>query len=660
MSASSGVPRISMPNPHIRKPSLSSQLHTELSGQTATPHHDEPVPSIPAHHLQRKRSESPSIEDTKEQRPSSVINGLPPPPPPLRRTASGRYVAPEATKKSRSSPMASHDSGYSSSAPATKSPVVPFRSMFPAYDPSVPLAQQAYHPTRPLQVRTARSPYSSSARDSSDVTGMTPLDRALGPRTTPPSIYDTIPETPTPRASTQKELLALWQATHGMEPNSCIKSYNLELTRTNEATFSLGSSPTNPFYSMVTYDTNEIALSKTHPRKPTVQCEVSLNCIEPASRRFPPNDGLVTFIFPKMAAMLAVNQSTALALEHGLAPTHRDEIQADAVRRAAKQESCRLLWNAIDQHYVLEHPAVGRKSSPASNEGPSFTESPDLSSAHPSAVSTSKLALDVSVSTFPGHALPTITISHLWSSPSSTTSTPTVPGIRLSTIPQRETDSVLATLDFNTRILTINANSILTHVPSLFAIDSIVSAILTTAVADEAVNPVMADMEVWTPSATTLSLPPPGFRRHDSQREGSVAGSATGSIFYATFAEREEAEAEAKALAAIHQKDIKNKSRKRSPEETHRFWFGKSNREKKTKFKEGKKKRVEVAEFDLEKLTHYQSGSREGQKLPGVSRAILRALIGGLKMIVLILTAIVQFFVWILVHVTRGITSEKF
>lgn len=340
-----------------------------------------------------------------------------------------------------------------------------------------------------------------------------------------------------------------------------------------------------------------------------------------------------------MAAMLAINQSTELAKEHGLAPTHRDDVQAAAVKRAADQEACRLRWNANAQHYELEHPAVGRRQ-----REPTFVKSPE--SAVAPSMSGARPVLDIFVSKPMGRTLPVITILNPKASDLESVSEPTIPGIRMSTIPQHDNDNALVSLDFNSRILHINANQILEHVPSLFAIDALVSALLTVAIADEVTNPIMAAMEIWQPKPTPS--------RAMSTYAPSIAGkSTTGSVFYATLAEREEAEEEARELAATHERDIKNKERRKQ----HKKWFGGAKAPKEPK---SKNKKVVVKEFDLEKLGTYQSGERKGQELPGVVRLTLTVMIGGLKFIIWILTSIVQLFAWILVHSTRCVTSEKF
>ena len=362
--------------------------------------------------------------------------------------------------------------------------------------------------------------------------------------------------------------------------------------------------------------------------------------LESEARRLPPNDGLVTYIFPKLAAMLAIDQSNELAAKHGLAPTHRDEMQSEAVGRAAAQESCRLTWNEGGRRYELAHPAIGRDPS----RSPRFAQSPsspiegDLPLLHIT-VSSHALSSPQSLTTTP----PVILVTNPNRS-STIFSTPADP--RVSTLPVHDSNEPLASLDFATMTLHISAKLILQLMPSLYAIDSVVSAIFAIAVADEATNPIMAEMDLWTPR-----IPP--------TPRGSVFGgrsvgrkSCSGSVLYATLAEREEAEQEARLMKQMHDNDTSDRAQKATGKKS--FWRRKS--------KPGKKqpKRILVGEFDLEKMCHYQSGDREGQKLPGVTRSVLKAMVLLLQFIVWALTALVRVVAWILVGVTRAVTSEKF
>lgn len=409
------------------------------------------------------------------------------------------------------------------------------------------------------------------------------------------------------------------------------------MIRLNEATFTFGSDPAAPFYTMQTFDTNEISISRTNPSRITSSFDILLLSLEPASRRQPPHDGLVTYIFPKLAAMLAIDQSNELARVHQLAPTHRDEMQAAAVQRAANQEACCLYWREESNRYELEHPAICRDI-----RDPNFAISPT------GAAPTQNPVLHITVS------------SHNLRSPMSTTYAPPViyvtnpnakvsysstpqsvhAGIRMSTLPQSDIDDPLCSLDMGTMTLHIAAKEILTLMPSLYAIDCIISAVLAVAVADEATNPTMATMDLWQPRPKAPM----------SQFGGSIK-SYTGSTYYATLAERKEAEDEAKLMKQVHQ----NNRRGEGIEAEKKGWFA---REKKVK--KSKSKSIAVAEFDLEKLGHYQAGERKGEELPGITRTLLAAVIWALQCLVWLLTTSVKLLVWILVNVSRALTSEKF
>ena len=528
--------------------------------------------------------------------------------------------------------------------------------MFPPYNPNLPLDQQAYYPQREA---SSQGQVISREEYSPRVTSPSQLDEVLGgAKTAPSSVLDFSMDdaaVKVPKFSAAQELDNLWEATNGQEPDAVMLGFDLQMSRylfsswklqTNlisfsiePATFTFGSTPSMPFYTLQTYSTNELSIHRTKPRQPTVKIPILLLALEPEARRLSPNDGLITYIFPKLAAMLAIDQSNGLAAEHELGPTHRDEMQAEAVARAAAQESCRLTWNEAGRRYELAHPAIGRDP----NKSPRIAQSP-----------TSPLKADFPV-------LHITVSSHALSSPPGITTTPPVilvtnpdhlpttfsmpASTRVSTLPLYESDEPLASLDFGTMTLHISAKSILQLIPSLYAIDSLVSAIFAVAVADEVTNPLMAQMDLWTPR---ISPTAPGSVFDG----GSVAGKGyAGSVLYATLGEREEAEDEARLMRQLREKGNKGKAKKVSKKG---FWRRKQKAEK------SRPKRILVDEFDLEKLGHYQSGDREGQKLPRVTRSVVKTMVLLLQFIVWSLTTLVRVLTWILVGLTRAVTSEKF
>jgi hypothetical protein len=104
-------------------------------------------------------------------------------------------------------------------------------------------------------------------------------------------------------------------------------------------------------------------------------------------------------------------------------------------------------------------------------------------------------------------------------------------------------------------------------------------------------------------------------------------------------------------MRQVRDKEVRDQAKKNAKKG---FWGRKAKSEK------GRPKKILVEEFDLEKLGVYQEGDREGQKLPGVTRSALKALVLILQFIVWGLTTLVRVLAWILVGVSRAVTSEKF
>lgn len=333
---------------------------------------------------------------------------------------------------------------------------------------------------------------------------------------------------------------------------------------------------------------------------------------------------------------MALNQSTELAKAHQLASTDKDDVEAAAIRRAAAQEACHLRWNSAAKHYEVEHPAIARRA-----RDPNFVKSP-ISPHSSMLLPDGKPILHIKIlESTPGSA-PVIAVTN--PSASSTPNISAGAGIRLSTLPQTDFDHPLAALDLNKQTLHVDADLILTLMPSLFSIDCVICAIFAVAIADESTNPIMGTLPIWKARP----------RGPVSQYGGSVKSYA-GSAFYATLAEREEAEEEAKQMEMEHKKDIKE-ARKVSTDTGKKTWYGGT---KKTKV-DKKKKQIVIGEFDLEKLGHYQAGDRKGQELPPIVRGFMSVLVGMLKFVTWLLTLIVSFICWVLVGMTRCVTSEKF
>lgn len=183
----------------------------------------------------------------------SKSNATPPPEAPISRPAaastpesvhvprsSGSQPRPSQQEKRRQDvpvsedfKSAAHGQDYMSSdsqkpSPNPGSPGDPIRSMFPRYNPDLPLNQQQYYPqTLNRSARSSPRPKNLTLSPASEI------DRSLGPKTVPASVLNFPMSMLDPvevQYSSLEELNSLWDAANGQRPQY-IKPFNLHMTR---------------------------------------------------------------------------------------------------------------------------------------------------------------------------------------------------------------------------------------------------------------------------------------------------------------------------------------------------------------------------------------------------------------------------------------------
>lgn len=120
---------------------------------------------------------------------------------------------------STASPQSSH----------TASPPVLMRSIFPRFDPQLPIDKQSYHPQRTHEapVTRARKPQLTLATPSE-------IDQVLGPKTVPASVLDFpagVLEPEEIRFSSLQELEMLWEAANGQRPQDLCGTFSMRMIR---------------------------------------------------------------------------------------------------------------------------------------------------------------------------------------------------------------------------------------------------------------------------------------------------------------------------------------------------------------------------------------------------------------------------------------------
>jgi len=235
------------------------------------------------------------------------------------------------------------------SPPRGEEPVI--RSIFPRYNPELPLEHQNYFPTQaspthiPREVINRR-PYSPSLHDRS------PIQSPMAIGTSPGRFPRGISEEPVPEPSTVEEMKELWKVVNGWRvSNSEGRVFCLKLSSSAEEPVQTLSCATQPFYTlrivptstsaqmtMMRHDPNKAIKESSMLRrasKPDTGVEVLGTPLEESARRLPPNDGLVALLYPRAASNMVIDLANN--------PTPRADVES--VMAAAERECGRLVWD---------------------------------------------------------------------------------------------------------------------------------------------------------------------------------------------------------------------------------------------------------------------------------------------------------------------------
>ncbi|KAL2863672.1 uncharacterized protein BJX67DRAFT_363165 [Aspergillus lucknowensis] len=557
------------------------------------------------------------------------------------------------------------------------SPVVPIKSMFPQFNPGAPLSQQQYY--NGVSKNFSRPRYRPADLDL-ESTPAPEIDRALGPKTVPADIHDFPAGTldlVEIQYSSSAQLKNLWEIANGQKPDHLSGAFNLRMGRTDPATFVFGD-PNSPFYTMQTYSTNELSLTRANPSIPSSSIPIMMLQLEDRRRREPPNDGLVSHLFSRLAAMLAIEQAADLARQHQLSPPDATEVEANALKRAAAQESCKLSWNTTKRVYELRHPSLNRQypnhdSQPATP--PALVGAAGIPLSPTRAQRTGALHVTVSTPSAnpeqnPGQSqAPTILVTaplpnNSLNGAASAAATP-----RTSTLPfsgsESDSDETLASLDLRTLTLSISASAISDAIPSLYAIDSVVAAVLAVAVSDASTNPVLADMPFYDPHGTQVQIPTPPEPAHaHAHAYAHVRAPTNGPEFLATHAERDDTEPPRIEIPTQTQTD--------APKRYRKWWT--LFRSKITQIQRNKRQKIRPRtaphsspnspeEIDLEKYGIQTSVSKnhetKQEELPGFVRGLIKLFLWGLKLMFWALTVAFKILSWGLKLAFKCVTGEK-
>ncbi|KAK3057734.1 hypothetical protein LTS18_011457, partial [Coniosporium uncinatum] len=271
---------------------------------------------------------------------------------------------------------------------------IPMQSMFPRYDPNVPLTQQAYLPARlpPIQIP------------------MTKVSKVIS---SPEHFRSPTMPKPTQYFTPATHLGGLWEAANGQMVPSGLCNYALKMHQPEPKTFkftdkeapkvSFGPSDAQPFYSIrqsdgippqhSAYETpppnHELLIFRHHPSRPDILPTVHMhvNPPPPPSHYTTPRPPQIssfgqqpttpvsepsthiTTITPTLAALAAISQTAHSPLASQLAridPAAKSPAAArlaeQAVQHATQRESSHVYWQRTSPktgRYFIQHPDLG-------------------------------------------------------------------------------------------------------------------------------------------------------------------------------------------------------------------------------------------------------------------------------------------------------------
>ncbi|KAG8525849.1 uncharacterized protein KY384_000609 [Bacidia gigantensis] len=157
--------------------------------------------------------------------------------------------------------------------------------------------------------------------------------------------------------SKPEEIMDLWSLANGQAAELAVGVYSLELScddlslNSEIITFSTS---TSTIYALAAAKSSQISSTRIHPLDTRTRIPVCSTVLNRPSRQ----DPLIASIFPKAAGLMALDQSSNMAIEKGLDRQASALLQAEAIKNAQEKEASMLLWDCDSGRFCLLHPTL--------------------------------------------------------------------------------------------------------------------------------------------------------------------------------------------------------------------------------------------------------------------------------------------------------------
>ncbi|KAF6820808.1 hypothetical protein CSOJ01_00652 [Colletotrichum sojae] len=361
---SASPPRNGRQTPQQRMQTPQESRRPPLGEQQQPPPENRELPALPAG-VESPIQRPPPVADVPARSETAL--------------SQARTLARSNSNRSRSSiaklPLRDESSSSSQEPPT-------IRSIFPQYNPEVPLNQQQYFPTQtspthiPRAVINRTTWYPEPEEEGREPQQRSPVRSPMSGGSTQRWPRKRIEPPIIPSVSTNEQMKSMWKVSNGWKASSSEgRVYCMKLSQEKDAPVYTLSSTSQPFYNLRLDPTSAsayVTLSRHDPNKvykatsPTTSSsassilggivghrdngkgsddkhwqEVLTTTLEEESRKHPPNDGLVALLYPQAAAKMALDRP--------------DDMTAITT---AETECARLVWDDDSSSHFLVHPAL--------------------------------------------------------------------------------------------------------------------------------------------------------------------------------------------------------------------------------------------------------------------------------------------------------------
>lgn len=110
----------------------------------------------------------------------------------------------------------------------------------------------------------------------------------------------------------------------------------------------------HPIYALEAKSAIDLTISRIHPENRTTKIPICASTLAQPTRQ----DSVISTVFPKLAGLMALDQSSSAAVANKLDRNASKLAQAEAIQQAQEREASLLLWDCDSGKFCIMHPTL--------------------------------------------------------------------------------------------------------------------------------------------------------------------------------------------------------------------------------------------------------------------------------------------------------------